>query len=49
MRQISLDGADDDCETSPECIRSAGEQQTQGPGETQDPLSHWHFWKNMVD
>jgi hypothetical protein len=47
--EIGLDGADDDCKTAPERVRPAGEQQTQWPRETQDPLSHWHFWKDMVD
>ena len=49
MGQIGLDGADDDGETVPERVRSAGEQQPEWPGKAQDPLANGYFRKNVVD
>jgi len=47
--QIGLDRTDDDRETAAECIRPAGEEQAQWPGEAENPLTHRHFREDMVD
>ena len=47
--KIGLDGTDDDREAASERIRLAGEEQAQGPGEAQDPLTDGHFGKHVID
>ena len=49
MGQIGLDGPDDDCEAAAKRIGLAGEEQAQGPGEAQYPLTHRHFRNDVID
>ena len=47
--EIGLDGADDDRKTAAECVGPAGEEQAQGPGEAENPLTHRHIRNDVVD
>jgi hypothetical protein len=47
--KIGLDGANDDRKTAAERIGPAGEEQAQGPGEAENPLTHRHFREDVID
>lgn len=49
LGEIGLDGPKDDGKTTAEDIRAVGEEQTQGPGETQHPLPNRYRGNDMID
>jgi len=49
MRQVGLDGADDDGEAATEGIGPAGEEQAQRLGEAQHPLADGHLGEDVID